>query len=173
VRNTWSTSLIASKRAQPLIPFSVKLQRETGKLFFGSPIILLLVSPYLLASNYCYDVEMLRAMERHRERTARVVPVILAPCDWHSAPFGSLLAVPKDGRPVSKYPNMHDAFLEVTKAIRAAVQSLSPATSEPQTSTSPVKATERVAERPRSSNLRVKKQFTERDRDRFRDDAFQ
>lgn len=139
----------------------------------AADIILLLVSPYLLASNYCYDVEMLRAMERHRERTARVVPVILAPCDWHSAPFGSLLAVPKDGRPVSKYPNMHDAFLEVTKAIRAAVQSLSPATSEPQTSTSPVKATERVAERPRSSNLRVKKQFTERDRDRFRDDAFQ
>src|ERR1044072_2186300 len=42
-------------------------------------IILLLVSPYFLNSNYCYDVEMTRALERHREKTARVIPVILQP----------------------------------------------------------------------------------------------
>ena len=139
----------------------------------SADIILLLVSPYFLASEYCYDVEMNRAMERHAEGTARVIPVILDPCDWHSAPFGKLLAMPKDGQPVSKFPNMHDAFLEVTQAIRTAVQSRSPTTPNAPTTASSTKAAEHITEQPRSSNLRIKKQFTERDRDKFRDDAFQ
>ena len=63
--------------------------------------IILLVSPYFLASDYCYETEMTRAMERHHQGTARVIPVILHPCDWQGAPFGKLLAVPTDGKPVS------------------------------------------------------------------------
>ena len=50
-------------------------------------IILLLISPDFLASTYCYDLEMKRAMERHDQDHARVVPVILRPCDWQNSPF--------------------------------------------------------------------------------------
>src|SRR3546814_935489 len=38
--------------------------------------IILLVSPDFLASDYCYDREMKRAMERHEAGEARVLPVI-------------------------------------------------------------------------------------------------
>src|SRR5690349_10195100 len=38
-------------------------------------IILLLVSADFLASRYCRDVEIKRAMERHEAGTARVIPV--------------------------------------------------------------------------------------------------
>ena len=65
-------------------------------------IVLLLVSADFLASDYCHDVEMSRAMERHERGEARVIPVILRPCDWHGAPFGSLMAMPPDGKPVVK-----------------------------------------------------------------------
>lgn len=60
-------------------------------------IILLLVSADFLASDYCYDVEMTRALERHAAGDAIVIPVILRACDWHHAPFGKLNAVPRDG----------------------------------------------------------------------------
>ncbi len=60
-------------------------------------IILLLVSPDFLASDYCYDREMIRAMERHHAGDAIVIPVILRACDWHPAPFGKLNATPPDG----------------------------------------------------------------------------
>jgi hypothetical protein len=50
---------------------------QIGDQLDAADIILLLVSPYFLASEYCYDVEMRRAMERHNEGTARVIPVIL------------------------------------------------------------------------------------------------
>src|SRR4051812_14616359 len=54
-------------------------------------IILLLVSADFLASRYCRDVEVARAMERHEAGTARVIPVLLRPVDgWQSAPFGKL-----------------------------------------------------------------------------------
>lgn len=80
-------------------------------------IILLLVSADFLASDYCYGIAMARALERHALGEARVIPIILRPCDWHQAPFGKLLASPTDGRPVTKWPDPDDAFLDITKAI--------------------------------------------------------
>src|SRR5262252_629980 len=131
-------------------------------------IILLLVSPDFLASDYCFDVEMTRAMERHKSGTARVIPVILRPCDWHSTPFGKLLAAPKDGKPIVSWPDLDEAFLDVVREIRAALPRGK--------AHSPVQRTypdmSAVNERPRSSNLRVKKSFTDADRDRFIEDAF-
>src|SRR5437868_5292900 len=53
-------------------------------------IILLLISPDFLASDYCYDIEMHRALKRHQRREARVIPIILRPCDWRTSPFARL-----------------------------------------------------------------------------------
>src|SRR5438046_624453 len=53
----------------------------------AADIILFLVSPDFLHSDYCYDVEARRAMERHERGTCTVIPIILRPCDWHEAPF--------------------------------------------------------------------------------------
>jgi len=136
-------------------------------------IVLLLVSPYFLASNYCYDVEMQRAMQRHEAGQACVIPVILNPCDWKSAPFGKLLAVPRDGRPITKFPNIHDGFLDVVQAIRKIVQPSGAVPAVPVRK--PTGQTPNVAVRPeiRSSNLRVRKSFTDHDRDKFVEDAFE
>ena len=81
-------------------------------------IILLLVSADFLASPYCKDVEIARAMERHEAGTARVIPVILRPVDWHSAPFGRLQALPRNGRPVTMWKNRDEAFTDVARSIR-------------------------------------------------------
>jgi tetratricopeptide (TPR) repeat protein len=85
-------------------------------------IILLLISPDFMASDYCYDREMQRAMERHEAGEAYVIPIILRPVDWHGAPFGKLQALPKNGKPVTRWSNHDEAFLDVTKGIRAAVE---------------------------------------------------
>jgi len=42
-----------------------------------SEVILLLVSPDFLDSDYCYDKEMGRAIERHDNKNAIVIPIIL------------------------------------------------------------------------------------------------
>src|SRR5437764_11873292 len=40
-------------------------------------VILLLISPDFLASDYCYSIELRRAMERHDTGEARVIPILL------------------------------------------------------------------------------------------------
>ena len=66
----------------------------------SSGVILLLVSADFLASDYCYDVEMTRTLERHDQREARVIPVLLRMVDgWQGDPFGKLQSLPADGNP--------------------------------------------------------------------------
>jgi hypothetical protein len=91
-------------------------------------VILLLISADFLASDYCYDVELRRAMERHHAGTARVIPVILRAAAWESAPFSALQAVPKNARPVTSWVDHDEAFADVARAISRAVAELKGAT---------------------------------------------
>jgi TIR domain-containing protein len=138
-------------------------------------VILLLISPDFIASDYCYEREMSRALERHQKGEARVIPVILRPCDWHGLPFGELLATPKDGRPITMWPNIDEAFLDVVNAIKSALRELGQTTS-PKTKEGGKKTSAALGhsqESARSSNLRIRKQFTDLDKDRFRHDGFE
>jgi len=81
-------------------------------------IILLLISPDFIASDYCWDVEVKRAMARHAAGEARVIPIILRPCDWQSAPFGKLQGLPKDAKPVTSWEDRDKALLDVVLGIR-------------------------------------------------------
>lgn len=139
-------------------------------------IILLLVSANFIASEYCFATEMTHSLERHRAGEARVIPVILRACDWHSAPFGKLNAVPTDGRPVTSWANQDEAFADIAKSIRKAVAATASSStpnegtaSFARTSMPRPAAAEPVAspQLPRSSNLRVKHEFSDLDRDTF------
>lgn len=97
---------------------AIKQQLETAE------IILLLITPRFIASQYCYDLEMQRALERHNQGTARVIPIMVKPCDWQGSPFSKLQVLPKDAKPISKWDDRDEAFLDVVKGIRKAVESL-------------------------------------------------
>src|SRR6266849_3948169 len=73
-------------------------------------IILLLISADFLASDYCYGVEMKRALARHQANEARVIPILLRPVDWHNAPFAHLQALPTDAKAITSWPNPDEAF---------------------------------------------------------------
>lgn len=96
-------------------------------------IILLLISADFLASEYCYEIELDRAMKRHEAREARVIPIILRDVDWRDAPFGKLQALPSNAKPVTSWPNRDEAFADVARGIRATIEALSVAVeSEPE-----------------------------------------
>ena len=79
----------------------------------SAEIILLLISENFIASDYCYDLEMERAIARHDAGEARVIPIILKPVDWSGAPFGKLQALPKNAKPVTTWSNRGEAFLNI------------------------------------------------------------
>jgi hypothetical protein len=84
-------------------------------------LILLLVSADFLASDYCWEVEMTRALKLHEERRAVVVPIILRPCLWREAPFAKLQALPNNGHPITRWTDPDDAWLDVAQGIRRLV----------------------------------------------------
>lgn len=143
----------------------------------ASNIILLLVSADFLASDYCYCREMTRAMERHEAGQARVIPVILRHCDWHKAPFRKLLALPKDGKPIVSWPDHDEAFADVARQIRLVVEELgkaSPSRSPKEVPSASAASTGPLrAPLPRSSNLRLKQEFSDQDRDEFLHKTFE
>jgi TIR domain len=166
-----------------------------GKLE-AADIILLLVSSDFMSSTYCYSKEMARAMERHQAGEARVIPVILRHCDWTHSPIGKLLAVPRDGKPVASWPDRDEAFAEVAKQVRQAVEEQAKKTGRPPAVPASAAASPRpslsaglraLVERPsseerlrgpetrslwdqtpaRSSNLRITQEFSDKDVDDF------
>jgi len=87
----------------------------------NSDVVLLLISSDFLASPYCMDVEMEAALRRENQGLTRIIPVIVRPCDWHTSPFGKLLAAPTDGKPISTSADRDEAMLDVARMIRAAL----------------------------------------------------
>ena len=87
-------------------------------------IILLLISPDFVASDYCYSKEMRRAIERHEAKEALVIPIILRPIAWNKLPFAHLQVLPFGGKPVCSplWANRDEAFYDVVQGILAVVE---------------------------------------------------
>ncbi|WP_163848080.1 toll/interleukin-1 receptor domain-containing protein [Pseudooceanicola aestuarii] len=127
-------------------------------------IVFLLISPDFLNSDYCMDTEMTRAMERHDEGTARVIPIIVEDCYWKSSPFMKLKALPKDGKPISNWTNENTAFLNIVEEVARVLDEMDEAlVSAPGGATRP-------EAQPRK--YRVQRHFDDIDRSDFRDQAF-
>lgn len=93
-------------------------------------VILLLVSADFIHSDYCYQKEMKRALERNAAEDDRaiVVPLILRKCDWQTAPFAKLQALPRDARPLSEWKTEDDYFEAVAKGLRKRIEALAEGT---------------------------------------------
>jgi tetratricopeptide (TPR) repeat protein len=88
----------------------------------SASVILLLVSADFLASDYCYSVEMKRALERQEAGEARVVPILVRPVDWTDAPFAHLQALPTDAKPIASWRNKDTAMADVVAGIRRVIE---------------------------------------------------
>ena len=90
-----------------------------------SHLILLLVSAWFLASDYCYGIEMQKALQRHTEGKARVVPILLRPVEWEGAPFSHLQILPTEAIPVTRWADRNEAFEDIAKELRKVAKELS------------------------------------------------
>ena len=156
------------------------IQRELA----SSDLIILLVSAAFLNSEYCYEEEMQRAFARQRMGEAKVVAVILRPCQWQNVPVGdgltlsTFLVVPKDSKPVTKWNDADEAFDNAAGAIRTLILG---------ESARPVRAADRVSHpltienkeaAGRPTQRTVRRSFlpirpTDRDKDLYLKDAFE
>lgn len=96
----------------------IKTELENAK------IILLLVSVDFLSSNYCYDIEIKRAVERHDKGEAILIPVMLRKCDWSDTCFSKIQALPKNAKPVKNFDDEDEAFYSIIEGIKLSLDKL-------------------------------------------------
>ena len=90
----------------------------------AADVILLLVSADFLNSDFCWNKEMTRALERHEAGEATVIPIIIRDAAWQEAKFAELQALPKDGKAVTLWPNRDSAWRNVADGIRKAAEDI-------------------------------------------------
>ena len=84
----------------------------------SAKLVLLLVSPEFIASDFCWSFELQAALERRKKDAIRIVPIIIRPTDWEASHLGQLQALPTGGRPVASWSNRDEAWLDVVKGLR-------------------------------------------------------
>jgi TIR domain len=90
-------------------------------------VVLFLISPSFLASDYCYDIEVKKAIENKESGKCQIISIIIRPCDWHDCDFSRFQAVPKDGIPISTWPNKDEAWLDAINGIKRHIAEFRPA----------------------------------------------
>lgn len=109
------------RNIEPGADWNASIERELA----AASIILLLISADFLNSDYCYDVELRAALTRHQRGEATVIPIILRDCDWLSAEFAHLQALPRSGKAVTKWSRRDTAWKDVEIGIRTIAERLS------------------------------------------------
>jgi hypothetical protein len=104
-------------------------KNEIDQQLQSAQVILLLISHRFINSDFCHDVEMGNALERHKAGDAIVIPTIISDCDWKNVEvgeikLGDIKALPKDGKPVKDWSNPENAFADIARGIRKVVEKI-------------------------------------------------
>ena len=80
-------------------------------------IVLSLISPDFLASDYCYDKEMRRALEKHDAGDLILIPIIIRHSTWKSSPVAKFQALPQDAKPIAVWQDRDEAWVNVISGL--------------------------------------------------------
>jgi hypothetical protein len=119
LRRSGKIAVWQDRQIRPGTEWDVAIKKELAE----ADIILLLVSPDFIASDYIWMYEIAGAMERHERREATVVPIIVRPCDWHDMPFAKVQALPRNAKPVTQFANQDEAWLDIVQGIKRLLHS--------------------------------------------------
>jgi TIR domain len=131
LRNALDKHLSALKRSSIIeiwhdrrLSPGTEFEGEIDQHLRSADLVLLLVSPDFMMSDYCFRREMQTALKRHASGDARVIPVILRPVDWLGTPIGKLLALPRNSKPVITWHTRDEALLDIAIGIRKVAEEI-------------------------------------------------
>lgn len=131
LRDTLESHLAGLRRERPIeswsdleVPPGTEYDSLVQEHLKGADVILVLISASFLASDYCYDVLMKLALERHYAGEAYFVPILLRPVFWKDTPLERLTRMcpmlPTSEKAVidSSWGSEDEAFEDIIKGIR-------------------------------------------------------
>jgi TIR domain len=99
-------------------------QQAINHYLHTANLLLLFISADFFNSEYGSDSAMQEAVRRHMAGEAVVIPVLLRPVEWKKIPLGSLQGLPRNGRPITSWNNLDEAFTQIAKEIGGVIEVL-------------------------------------------------
>jgi uncharacterized protein YjbI with pentapeptide repeats len=132
LRDQLETHLMVLKRLKQI---TLRLNREIlagmdwkviqDDHFHHADVILLLISPDFVASDYHYGIEMHHALEKHKAGNVWVIPILLRPTPfWQQTPLGTLPVLPQNGKAITDHQKRDQVLAEVVRRIGEVVSLL-------------------------------------------------
>jgi energy-coupling factor transporter ATP-binding protein EcfA2 len=103
---------------EQLIPPGSDRTQERRLAWRSADILLLLLSADYFSSDACNNDEIQEALERHRQGTLLLVPILIRPCDWQATPLVDLQLLPRNKVPVTTWADQDEAFLSIALELR-------------------------------------------------------
>ena len=99
-------------------------EQEIYKHLNEARMILLMISPDFMDSDFCYRSQMEKAIEKHEQQKACVIPVILRPVDWKGSPLDKLHPLPDPAKPIAKWELRDEGYENVVIGIKRVIGQL-------------------------------------------------
>lgn len=106
------------RRLLPGAPLDATIAAELE----AADLILMLISADFVASDYCWDKEMARALKRHEAGEARAISILCRPCRFKDLPFARFVMTPTDAKAISIWTDRDAAWVDVVAAIERAIE---------------------------------------------------
>ncbi len=87
-------------------------------------IILFLVSSAFMASGYINDVELKRAIARHKKGEVLIIPIVVRACDLSSLAISKFQALPKNAKPISSWDDPDEAYVDVVQQLKRVIKNI-------------------------------------------------
>ncbi len=83
----------------------------------SADIIVFLVSPDFLNSDFCCEKELPAALQRRMCNKAVLVPIVVRECAWKETDLAELQALPKGAKPMTKWEDRDSAWKNVGEGL--------------------------------------------------------
>jgi len=94
-------------------------KNEIDKYIETSQVFLFLISADFISSDYCFEIEMQKAIQQHKANVSVIIPILIRPTDWDNMEISQFQGLPKDTTPISLWKNRDEAWLDVIKGLRS------------------------------------------------------
>ncbi len=87
-------------------------------------IVLFLISPDFVGSDYMWDGEVKKALHRYWKGELVIIPVLIRPADIKGLDIDRFQALPANGKAVSQWADRDEAWLSVTQGLQKTIEAL-------------------------------------------------
>ena len=109
--------LVEQGKTYPIWHFLYQPDPELLDKLCACDIVLLLITAHLMANDDLYDL-----LEQLVARKSYLIPIIFKPCDLEGSPIAGKSVLPQNKEPVTKWPDLDDAWADVASGIRIALE---------------------------------------------------